>query len=125
MQHAGVSCQGLTQPLCFYTQPPQHTHHAPYVNDELIRICTPIPCRGALHLAHPCSYDTQRLQGEVAAARAAGPDLVVVMIHWGPNWRWQPDQSLRQLGRDFLAAGADLVFGTSPHHIQVCDHLEL
>lgn len=48
-----------------------------------------------------------------------GPDLVVVMIHWGPNWRWQPSKQLRQLGKAFLDAGADLVFGTSPHHIQV------
>lgn len=67
------------------------------------------------------SYDAQLLRQQVAAARAAGgsSDLVVVMTHWGPNWRWQPDEHLRELGGAFLEAGADLVFGTSPHHVQV------
>jgi poly-gamma-glutamate synthesis protein (capsule biosynthesis protein) len=71
-----------------------------------------------INFINPEGYDERQLQQQVAAARAAGPDLVVVMIHWGPNWRWQPDVHLRQLGRAFLAAGADIVFGTSPHHIQ-------
>jgi hypothetical protein len=70
-------------------------------------------------LSGHCSFDPGLLQRQVAAARAVGPDLVVVMIHWGPNWRWQPSKQLRQLGKAFLDAGADLVFGTSPHHIQV------
>jgi hypothetical protein len=68
------------------------------------------------------SFDPALLQQQVSAARAAGPDLVVVFIHWGPNWRWQPDKALRTLGRAFLDAGADLVFGTSPHHLQVSRH---
>lgn len=66
------------------------------------------------------SFDTAQLQQDVATARAAGPDLVVVLVHWGPNWCWQPATDLRALGRTFLAAGADIVFGTSPHHVQVC-----
>jgi poly-gamma-glutamate synthesis protein (capsule biosynthesis protein) len=66
-----------------------------------------------------CRYDEQQLQQQLAAAQASGPDIVVVMMHWGPNWRWTPDQHLRKLGRAFLEAGADIVFGTSPHHIQV------
>lgn len=37
----------------------------------------------------------------------------------GPNWRWRPDGSVQRLGRALLAAGADLVFGHSAHHIQV------
>lgn len=70
-------------------------------------------------LSGHCSFDPGLLQQQVAAAQAVGPDLVVVMIHWGPNWRWQPSKQLRRLGKAILDAGADLVFGTIPHHIQV------
>lgn len=70
-------------------------------------------------------FDPRLLQQQVAASRAVGPDLVAVLIHWGPNWRWQPDKHLRKLGRAFLDAGADIVFGTSPHHIQVCRSVPL
>jgi hypothetical protein len=65
------------------------------------------------------SFDATLLQRQVSAARAAGPDLVVVLVHWGPNWHLQPDKHLRELGHAFLTAGADIVFGTSPHHLQV------
>lgn len=78
------------------------------------------PCLLLLLLpAACCSFDPMILQQQVSAARAVGPDVLAVLIHWGPNWRWQPDSSIRALGRAFLEAGADLVFGTSPHHIQV------
>lgn len=67
----------------------------------------------------PCSYKKDALRQQVAAARAQGADLVLVFIHWGPNWAWRPSGQLRQLGSVFLDAGADLVFGHSAHHIQV------
>lgn len=64
--------------------------------------------------------DRQQVQQHIAAVRKAhNPDLLLVFVHWGPNWRWQPDRHIRQLGRDMLGAGADLVFGHSAHHIQV------
>jgi poly-gamma-glutamate synthesis protein (capsule biosynthesis protein) len=44
---------------------------------------------------------------------------VVVFIHWGPNWSWEPDEKLQRLGHKLLDLGVDLVFGHSAHHVQV------
>lgn len=44
--------------------------------------------------------------------------LVVVYMHVGPNFQWVPYPIHEQLLRNASAAGADLVWGTSSHHIQ-------
>ncbi|WIA16698.1 hypothetical protein OEZ85_013355 [Tetradesmus obliquus] len=76
------------------------------------------PERPGINFIDPANFKTEELQQQVAAARAAGADLVLGFVHWGPNWRWRPDGSVQRLGRALLAAGADLVFGHSAHHIQ-------
>ena len=55
----------------------------------------------------------------IAAYKAANPkDLVVTYLHVGPNFQWQPYPVHEQLLRNASAAGADLVWGTSSHHVQ-------
>lgn len=39
-------------------------------------------------------------------------------MHWGSNWGWRPTRGIQRLARCLVDAGADLVFGTSAHHIQ-------
>ena len=43
--------------------------------------------------------------------------LVVCYLHVGPNFQWEPYPERVQLLRN-ISAGADLVWGTSSHHIQ-------
>lgn len=65
------------------------------------------------------SYWTgDRLAGDVAALREAGADLVVVSFHWGEERTYSPNDVQRQLGRQAIDAGADLVVGHHPHVIQ-------
>ena len=45
--------------------------------------------------------------------------LVVVYLHVGPNFQWQPYAAREHLLRNISQAGADIVWGTSSHHIQV------
>jgi poly-gamma-glutamate synthesis protein (capsule biosynthesis protein) len=42
-------------------------------------------------------------------------DLVVVTPHWGPNWGYLPAEGHIEFGRALIDAGADIVFGHSPH----------
>jgi poly-gamma-glutamate capsule biosynthesis protein CapA/YwtB (metallophosphatase superfamily) len=42
-------------------------------------------------------------------------DTVVVSLHWGGNWGYEPPREHRQLGRRLIEAGADVVFGHSCH----------
>jgi len=69
-----------------------------------------------LDASRPATYRTvTRL---LARARAAGPDLVVVSLHWGPNWETTPGPTHREFGRWLVEQGADLVHGHSAHVVQ-------
>lgn len=55
----------------------------------------------------------------VGGYKQAHPDhLVIPFLHVGPNFQWQPYDERAQLLRNLSAAGADIVWGTSSHHIQ-------
>ena len=51
----------------------------------------------------------------VAAHRQPG-DVVVVSIHWGPNWVYRIAPEQRAFARLLVEGGADLVHGHSSHH---------
>ncbi|HLE78643.1 MAG TPA: CapA family protein [bacterium] len=42
-------------------------------------------------------------------------DVVVASLHWGPNWGYEPPREHVDAARRLIDAGADLVFGHSPH----------
>lgn len=56
-----------------------------------------------------------RVRQDVAAARAAGADLVVVFPHWGIEYTAKPTLLQRRLAHAAIDAGADLVVGNHPH----------
>jgi len=56
-----------------------------------------------------------RVRADVAAARAAGADLVIVFPHWGIEYTAQTSARQRQLAHAAIDAGADLVIGSHPH----------
>jgi poly-gamma-glutamate capsule biosynthesis protein CapA/YwtB (metallophosphatase superfamily) len=58
-----------------------------------------------------------RLLAAVAAARRAH-DLVIVSAHWGPNWGYTPPEKHVAAARLLVDAGADVVYGHSPHVVR-------
>jgi len=59
-----------------------------------------------------------RVENSIRATRAAGADLVVFSIHWGPNMRHIPTQEFREFARAVMDAGADIFHGHSAHIFQ-------
>jgi hypothetical protein len=55
------------------------------------------------------------LKRDVAAARKAGADVVVVFPHWGVEYQAKATTKQQRLGRAAIDAGADLVIGNHPH----------
>jgi poly-gamma-glutamate capsule biosynthesis protein CapA/YwtB (metallophosphatase superfamily) len=53
--------------------------------------------------------------GQVQAARRPG-DVVVVSIHWGPNWGYRVDVDQVRFARRLIDGGVDLIHGHSSHH---------
>jgi poly-gamma-glutamate synthesis protein (capsule biosynthesis protein) len=45
-------------------------------------------------------------------------DLVIVSAHWGPNWGYAPSKEHVTAAHLFVDAGADVVFGHSPHVVR-------
>ncbi|WP_224243509.1 CapA family protein [Hyalangium gracile] len=62
--------------------------------------------------------DWERLGALIDAARAAGPDLVVLMPHWGFEYEYWPEALQRQHAYRLIERGADIILGTSPHVLQ-------
>lgn len=63
------------------------------------------------------SEDSQ-VVADIRAARAAGADLVIPLMHWGWEREAQPSKRQRQLARTMIDAGADVVVGGHPHVTQ-------
>jgi poly-gamma-glutamate synthesis protein (capsule biosynthesis protein) len=59
--------------------------------------------------------DTVRLHEAFRAAREAGADLVLVMLHAGLEYRPVPPDAVVATARGIIHAGADAVYGHHPH----------
>lgn len=73
------------------------------------------------------SEGVDRLLAAIRTAKASGADQVVAFMHWGHEYRQQPDAFHQvPLGDAMLEAGADAVIGSHPHVVQPISggHLE-
>jgi poly-gamma-glutamate synthesis protein (capsule biosynthesis protein) len=61
--------------------------------------------------------DRDPLLAAVRGARAEA-DIVVVLVHWGREYQRHPSLPQRELARELLDAGADVVAGAHPHVVQ-------
>ncbi|HET9615114.1 MAG TPA: CapA family protein [Candidatus Limnocylindrales bacterium] len=55
---------------------------------------------------------------DIAAARRAGAQVVIVYPHWGIEYTFGPSPLQQRLGRQMIDAGADMVIGNHPHWVQ-------
>jgi poly-gamma-glutamate synthesis protein (capsule biosynthesis protein) len=55
------------------------------------------------------------LKKDIKAAREAGADVVIVMPHWGIEYRSTPFAGQQKLARAAIDAGADMVIGNHAH----------
>lgn len=67
---------------------------------------------------HDGAVPLDRVERDVARARAAGADDVVLLVHWGYEYELYPSDHFLVLGRRLVEAGADLVVGSGPHVVQ-------
>ena len=82
-----------------------------------------IPPRWAATVTRPGIAFLPRLSGAAAddliaragAARQPG-DVVVVSIHWGPNWGYDVTGDQVRFAHRLIDGGADLIYGHSSHH---------
>ena len=54
----------------------------------------------------------------IAALKNKGVDIVIYAPHWGTEHSFDPTLEQKELGREAIDAGADIVFGCHPHVLQ-------
>ncbi len=62
-----------------------------------------------------------RLAGLIYDLRHAGAELIILSVHWGPNYRWWPTQRHKAFARHAIDLGVDIVHGHSAHILQAVE----
>lgn len=73
-------------------------------------------CAGINLLSGISAASASRIADEIANRRRPG-DLIVVSVHWGPNWGYEIPQEQREFAHALVdKAGVSIVHGHSSHH---------
>jgi poly-gamma-glutamate capsule biosynthesis protein CapA/YwtB (metallophosphatase superfamily) len=72
-------------------------------------------------LADLSDESAEELNGQVTQVRRPG-DIVIVSLHWGPNWGYDVPEEQRRFARKLIDdAGVSVVFGHSSHHAKAIE----
>lgn len=62
--------------------------------------------------------DTSGVKAKIEAMREQGAEIVVVAVHWGVEYDYHPNSNEKKIGRQYIDAGADIVWGHHAHILQ-------
>lgn len=66
-------------------------------------------------------YDEQKITemlAQIKKAEEKSPDLVIVMIHFGNEYHYNPNEYQKRIVDQLFQAGADIVLGSHPHVLE-------
>jgi len=69
----------------------------------------------------PCivnRIDTALIRKDILKARTAGPDYIIVTLHWGNEYERNENSIQSNLAEYILSKGADAIIGSHPHVVQ-------
>lgn len=64
------------------------------------------------------TYSKERIAEDIAAARAAGAELIVAYNHWGAEHTHQPTPKVVTHAQEMADAGVDIIIGSHSHAVQ-------
>ncbi|MFA5157679.1 MAG: AmmeMemoRadiSam system protein B [Patescibacteria group bacterium] len=87
-----------------------------YSEASVLRIAGEVPMTiiGIMTLEN---FDQAALEAKIKAEKAAG-QFVIVYPHWGTEYAPKHSASQRQMAKEWIAAGANLIVGSHPHVTQ-------
>lgn len=74
-----------------------------------------IPARDGMEVS---LIDRPSMAAEIEKTRAAGAEIVVVLMHWGIEYVLRENAIQRDLARFLIENGADMIIGGHPHVVQ-------
>lgn len=69
--------------------------------------------------------EEEQIEKDMAEARAAQPDVIIVVMHWGNEYQRNENKDQRELAEKLVSWGADLVIGSHPHVVQPVKELKV
>lgn len=69
------------------------------------------------------AYSKERLDRDMAAAKNAGAEYMIVYIHWGVEYSNEPEDQQRIWAQELADSGVDYIIGSHPHALQPYDIL--
>lgn len=69
-------------------------------------------------------YDEDLIAADIAMAREAGADYVIVSMHWGEEHTHTPNRAQRKMAAFIAENGADIIFGSHSHCTQPFEAIE-
>ncbi|MDO9679447.1 MAG: CapA family protein [Bacteroidales bacterium] len=98
----------------------ESANHPLIISKKNIKIAFLNYTYGTNGIAVPSPYivkllDSSTVRRDLAAARFAKPDFIIVSVHWGEEYKLSPSVSQFNWESLFYANGADIVIGSHPH----------
>jgi poly-gamma-glutamate synthesis protein (capsule biosynthesis protein) len=62
--------------------------------------------------------DTTLIKRDLKLAQQLNPDVIIVVMHWGQEYKLVENSIQRKLSKNIFAWGADLIVGSHPHVVQ-------
>jgi len=56
---------------------------------------------------------------EIRSFRSQFSGLIILSVHWGPNYQLIPSVNIQSLAHSLIDAGVDIIHGHSAHHLQM------
>ena len=66
--------------------------------------------------------DTLMMKRDILIARSLRPDVIIAIMHWGTEYKLQPDNDQRRHAQWLLEQGVDHIIGGHPHVIQPTEY---
>ena len=69
-------------------------------------------------------FNYLKIKKDIEKSRAEGADIIIVLPHWGREYRLQRNNIQEKWAKIFFELGVDLIIGTHPHVIQPVEVME-
>lgn len=67
---------------------------------------------------HLSPINEAQIKSDIKAVKTKGTDAVILVMHWGNEYKREPDAGQTALTNKLLSWGADIILGSHPHVIQ-------
>ena len=69
--------------------------------------------------------DEKLIEADMKLAKELKPDAIIVVTHWGKEYKYVENEKQRKLAKKIFNWGADLIIGMHPHVVQPIREMEI